>query len=328
MIRKTLRFILVASAVVLSGSIPAALAQAPYPSSPVRIVVPFPAGGPTDLFARLLAQELTKQMGQQFVVINKIGAGGTIGAVEVARAAADGYTLLMGTSGTHGINMALYKKPGYDAIKDFAPISPVSLSTNVLVVNPNRVKATTVKELIAYAKQNPDSLLMASSGSGTTIHLSGELFKAMTGTEMRHVAYRGSAPALADLLGGQVDLIFDNFATVQPHVKSGKLRALGVTAGHRVSAAPAIPTIAEAGVPGYEASVWFGLLAPANTPEPIVRRLNDEVRKALASKDIVERFAKDGAEPYPLTPGEFAELIKRDLALWGDVVKRSGATAD
>lgn len=328
MISKALKFILVASAVVLSASLPAALAQAPYPGSPVRIVVPFPAGGPTDLFARLLAQELTKQMGQQFVVINKVGAGGTIGAVEVARAAADGYTLLMGTSGTHGINMALYKRPGYDAIKDFAPISPVSLSTNLLVVNPNRVKATTVRELIAYAKQNPDSLLMASSGSGTTIHLSGELFKAMTGTEMRHVAYRGSAPALADLLGGQVDLIFDNFATVHPHVKSGKLRALGVTAGHRVSAAPAIPTIAEAGVPGYEASVWFGLLAPANTPEPIVRRLNDEVRKALAAKDIVERFAKDGAEPYPLTPGEFAELIKRDLALWGDIVKRSGATAD
>lgn len=328
MIGKTLKFILMASAVVLSGNIPAALAQVPYPASPVRIVVPFPAGGPTDLFARLLAQELSMQMGQQFVVINKAGAGGNIGAVEVARAPADGYTLLMGTSGTHGINMALYKKPGYDAVKDFAPISPVSLSTNLLVVNPNRVKATTVKELIAYAKQNPDSLLMASSGSGTTIHLSGELFKAMTGTDMRHVPYRGSAAALTDLLGGQVDLIFDNFATVQPHVKSGRLRALGVTAGHRVSAAPTIPTIAEAGVPGYEASVWFGLFAPANTPEPIVRRLNDEVRKALASKDIIERFAKDGAEPYPLTPGEFAELIKHDLALWGSVVKRLGATAD
>jgi tripartite-type tricarboxylate transporter receptor subunit TctC len=328
MIGKTLKHILMAAAIVLHWGIPAAFADTPYPNGPVRLVVPFPAGGPTDLFARLLAQELSKQMGQQFVVINKAGAGGNIGAVEVARAAADGYTLLMGTSGTHGINMALYKRPGYDAIKDFAPISPVSLSTNLLVVNPNRVKATSVKELIAYAKQNPDSLLMASSGSGTTIHLSGELFKAMTGTDMRHVPYRGSAAALTDLIGGQVDLIFDNFATVYPHVKSGTLRALAVTAGHRVSAAPAIPTVAEAGVPGYEASVWFGLFAPANTPEPIIRRLNDEVRKALASKEIIARFARDGAEPYPLTPGGFAELIRRDLALWGGVVKRSGATAD
>lgn len=328
MTSKTLQLILAASAVVLHLGLPAAWAQAPYPSMPVRLVVPFPPGGPTDLFAREVAQELGKQMSQQFVVINKAGAGGNIGAAEVARAAPDGYTLLMGTSGTHAINMALYKKPGYDAVKDFAPISPVSLSTNLLVVNPSRVKASSVKELIDQAKQRPGELLMASSGSGTTIHLSGELFKAMTGTDMRHVPYKGSAAALTDLMGGQVDLIFDNFATVYPHVKSGRLRALGVTASHRVSAAPAIPTIAEGGVPGYEANVWFGLFAPANTPEPIIRRLNEELRKALASKDIIARFNKDGAEPFPLAPGEFAEMIKRDQALWGAVVKRSGATAD
>lgn len=325
---KALKPVLMASAIVLQLGISSAFAEEPYPSRPVRLVVPFPAGGPTDLFAREIAHELGKQLGQQFIVFNKAGAGGNIGTAEVARHAPDGYTLLLGTTGTHAINMTLYKKPGYDAVKDFAPISPVARSTNLLVVNPNKVKATTVKELIDIAKQNPGSLLMASSGSGTTIHLSGELFKAMTGTDMRHVPYKGSATALTDLMGGQVDLIFDNFATVYPHVQSGRLRALAVTADHRVSVAPAIPTIAEAGVPGYGASVWFGLFAPANTPEPIIKRLNEEVRKAVSSKEVVARFTRDGAEPFPLAPREFAELIKTDLVLWGEVVKRSGATAD
>ena len=298
-----------------------------YPSRPVTLVVPFPPGGPTDLFARRIAIELSKALGKQVVVENRAGAGGLIGSQAVARAAPDGYTLLMATTGTHAINATLYPKAGYDPVLDFAPICPVSRTSNLLVVNP-AVPAKTVKELIALAKSKPGALTVASSGSGTTIHLSAELFKAMTQTDMVHVPFKGTAGALTELIAGRVDVMFDNFSTAWPQVKAGRLRALAVTGAKRNGAAPDLPTIAAAGVPGYEAPVWFGVVAPAGTPDAVVKKLNAEIRKALEAQAVRERFAAEGAEPFPLSPAEFADLIKTDIARWGEAVRRSGARVE
>lgn len=303
-----------------------AVAQA-YPSRPVTLVVPFPPGGPTDLFARRIAFELSQALGKQVVVENRAGAGGVVGSQAVARAAPDGYTLLMATTGTHAINATLYPKAGYDPVRDFAPICTVSRTANLLVVNP-AVPAKTVKELIALAKSKPGALTVASAGSGTTIHLSAELFKAMTQTDMVHVPFKGTAGAMTDLIAGRVDLMFDNFSTAWPQVKAGRLRALAVTSARRNSAAPDLPTIAEAGVPGYEATVWFGVVAPAGTPDAVVKRLNAEIRKALETPALRDRFAAEGAEPFPLSPAEFADLIKADIARWGEAVRRSGARVE
>jgi len=312
----------------------AALAQpvGAWPTKPVRIVVPFAPGGTTDILARALAPELGKAFGQSFIVENKPGAGGNTGADLVAKSPPDGYTLLMGTVGTQAINPALYPKMPYDAVKDFAPITLFAGVPNVLVINPAKAaayKITDVKSLIAYAKANPGKLNMASSGNGTSIHLSGELFKAMTGTYMLHFPYRGSGPALLDLIGGTMDVMFDNLPSALPQIKAGKLTALAVTSGARSAALPDVPTIAEAGpVKGFEASSWFGLLAPAGTPTDIVNRLQQETAKALATPALKERLLAQGAIPGGDTPAQFTQFIAAESKKWAQVVKTSGAKVD
>ena len=322
--------------ILLLAAAGTAQAQPAWPSKPIRIVVPFAAGGTTDILARSLAPELQRALGQPVVVDNKPGAGGNLGAAEVARAVADGHTLLMGTVGTHAINVALYPKLPFDPVKDFAPITLVAGVPNVLVMNPARAEAMGIRDvpsLIAYAKKNPGKLNMASSGNGTSIHLSGELFKTSTGTFMLHFPYRGSGPALIDLIGGNMDLMFDNLPSSIPHIKSGRLKALAVTSAVRSAALPELPTIAEAGpansgLKGFDASSWFGLLAPAGTPPEIVNRLQQETSKALGSAALKERLLAQGAIPGGGTPAEFTAFIAAETRKWAAVVKASGATVD
>jgi tripartite-type tricarboxylate transporter receptor subunit TctC len=308
------------------------LAQTAWPSKPVRIVVPFAAGGTTDILARALAPELSKAFGQPFIIENKPGAGGNVGADNVAKSAPDGYSLLMGTVGTHAINPALYPKMPYDHVKDFAPVTLVAGVPNVLVMNPAKADAYGIKsvpDLVRYAKANPGKLNMASSGNGTSIHLSGELFKTMTGTFMVHFPYRGSGPALLDLIGGNMDLMFDNLPSAMPQIKAGKLKALAVTSAERSAAVPELPTIAEAGpVKGFEASSWFGLLAPAGTPADIVSRLQQETAKALGAPALKERLLSQGAIPSGMSPADFTKLITAETKKWAEVVKASGAKVD
>ncbi len=318
-----------------AASLPAwARAQGAWPTKPVRIVVPFAAGGTTDILARAIAPELGRVFGQAFVVDNKPGAGGNNGAAEVAKSPADGYTLLMGTVGTHAINVSLYPKMPYDHVKDFAPVTLVAGVPNVLVMNPasaQKYNVNTVVDLIRAAKANPGRLNVASSGNGTSIHLSAELFKTLTGTFMLHLPYRGSGPALIDLMAGNVDLMFDNLPSALPHIRSGKLKALAVTSGIRSTAVPELPTIAEAGgslLRNYEASSWFGLLAPAGTPVDIINRVQQETAKALALPAIRERLQAQGAIPSGNTPAEFAKLIEAETKKWAQVVKASGAKID
>ena len=309
-------------------------AQPAWPTKPVRIVVPFAAGVTTDILARALAPELQRAFGQPFVVDNKPGAGGNSGASEVAKAPGDGHTLLMGTVGTHAINVALYPKLPFDPVKDFVPVTLVAGVPNVLVMNPaaaQRYGVASVADLIKALKAHPGKLNMASSGNGTSIHLSGELFKSMTGTFMVHIPYRGSGPALMDLMGGTMDLMFDNLPSALPHIKAGKLKALAVTSATRSAAVPELPTIAEAGGPalkGYEASSWFGLLAPAGTPMEVVNRLQQETAKALATPALKERLLAQGAIPGGMSPAEFARFIEAETKKWAQVVKASGAKVD
>jgi tripartite-type tricarboxylate transporter receptor subunit TctC len=326
MSRHWLQCLLATSAAALAAF---AFAQAPaaYPTKPIRLVVPFPPGGATDILAREVAKHLTDAWGQSVVVDNRPGAGGNIGSELVAKAAPDGYTLEMGTVGTHAINASLYSKMPYDHIKDFVPVILVAGVPNVLEVNPS-VPVNSVQELIAYAKANPGKLNFASSGAGTSIHLSGELFKVMAGVQMTHVPYKGSAPALADLLGGQVQLMFDNLPPSLPQIKAGKLRALAVTSATRAPALPDVPTVAEAGLPGFEASSWFGVLAPAGTPPAIVMKLNAEIAKWLASPEAKEKLASVGANIAGGTPEDFARHIQAETAKWAKVVKESGAKVD
>jgi tripartite-type tricarboxylate transporter receptor subunit TctC len=327
--RMSLRAALLTCAMLVAS--PYASAQA-WPTRPVRIVVPFAAGGTTDILARALAPELAKAFGQNFIVENKPGAGGNVGADIVAKAAPDGYTLVMGTVGTQAINPALYPKMPYDAAKDFAPITLVAGVPNVLVVNPAGAAAkgiTNVRSLIAYARAHPGTLNMASSGNGTSIHLSGELFKTMTGTYMVHFPYKGSGPALLDLMGGTMDLMFDNLPSSLPQIRAGKLLALAVTSAERSAALPDVPTIAEAGsLKGFEASSWFGLLAPAGTPADIVNRVQQETAKALASPALKERLRSQGAIPSGMSAAEFSRFIAAETKKWAQVVKASGAKID
>jgi tripartite-type tricarboxylate transporter receptor subunit TctC len=319
----------------LLSSMPlAAHAQGAWPARPVRIVVPFAAGGTTDILARALAPELQRAFGQPVVVENKPGAGGNNGANEVAKAAPDGHTFLMGTVGTHAINASLYSKMPYDPVKDFVPVSLVAGVPNVLVVNPANAQKNSIDSvpaLIRHAKANPGRLNMASSGNGTSIHLAGELFKSMTGTFMLHLPYGGSGPALIDLIAGNTDLMFDNLPSSLPHIRSGKLKALAVTSAVRSAALPDLPTIEEAGGPalkGFEASSWFGLLAPAGTSMDIVNRMQAEVAKALAAPAMRERLSSQGAIPSGNTSAEFARHIAAETAKWAKVVKASGAKVD
>jgi tripartite-type tricarboxylate transporter receptor subunit TctC len=322
-----------ASSLAAFAIAPWAQAQA-WPGKPVRIVVPFAAAGTTDIIARALAPELQRAFGQPFVVDNKPGAGGNSGAAEVAKSPPDGYTLLMGTVGTHAINPALYPKMPYDHVKDFAPITLCAGVPNVLVMNPGiaaKYQIGSVADLVRAAKANPGKLNVASSGNGTSIQLSAELFKSMTGTYMVHLPYRGSGPALIDLLGGSADLMFDNLPSSLPHIKAGKLKALAVTSAVRSAVLPDLPTIAEAGGPalkGFEASSWFGLLAPAGTPADIVNRVQQEVAKSLSSAAVKERLVSQGAIPSGNTPAEFARHIDAETKKWAQVVKVSGAKVD
>ncbi len=310
------------------------LAQSGWPNKQVRIVVPFAPAGTTDILARAIAPELSKAFGQTFYVDNKPGAGGNLGADIVAKSPADGYTLLMGTVGTHGINRALYEKMPFDPIKDFSPITLVAGVPNVMVVNAEKAKErniNTVADFIAYAKANPAKLNMASSGNGTSIHLSGELFKSMSGTFMVHFPYKGSSPALLDLVGGATDVMFDNLPSSLQLIKSGKLKALAVTSNQRSSALPDVPTLEQAGGPalkGFDASSWFGLLAPAGTPPETVARIQQEVSKALNSPAIKEKLLAQGAIPSGNSPAEFAKFIDAEHKKWAQVVKNSGAKVD
>lgn len=310
----------------------AALAQAQYPGKPVRIVVPFPAGGTTDILARAVAQELTKSLGQSFVVENRAGAGGNIGADIVAKSAPDGYTLVMGTVGTHAINKSLYARMPYDPQKDFAPVTLVAGVPNVMVVNSEKAAArgiNTVADFIKYAKARPGQLNMGSSGNGTSIHLAGELFKSMAGVYMTHFPFGGSSPALLSLMAGDMDVMFDNLPSSMPHIKAGKLKPLAVTSAQRSAALPDVPTVEQAaGLKGFEASSWFGLLAPAGTPPEIVNRIQQETAKALATPAMKERLAAQGAIPSGNTPAEFARLIDAEIRKWAPVVKTSGAKVD
>jgi len=329
----TRRQLLAATAAAVTAGLALPLrAQGAWPTKPVRIVVPFAPGGTTDILARALAPELSRVFGQQFIVDNKPGAGGNVGAEQVAKSAPDGYTLLMGTVGTHGINQSLYPKLPFDPIKDFSPVTLVAGVPNVLVMNPAKAEAekiNSVADLIRYAKAHPGKLNMASSGNGTSIHLSGELFKSMTGTFMLHFPYRGSGPALLDLIGGTMDLMFDNLPSAMPQIKAGKLKALAVTSAQRSAALPDVPTVAEAGpVKGFDASSWFGLLAPAGTPAEIVNRLQQESAKALGTPALKERLLAQGAIPSGMPPAEFAAYIAAETKKWAQVVKVSGAKVD
>jgi tripartite-type tricarboxylate transporter receptor subunit TctC len=318
-----------ATALMLPGLV---AAQGAWPSKPVRIVVPFAPGGTTDILARVLAPELTKALGQPFVVDNRGGAGGNIGADMVAKSAGDGYTLLMGTVGTHGINKSLYASLPYDPQKDFAPITLVAGVPNVMVMNTKRAQELgiqSVPDFVRYAKAHPGQLNMASSGNGTSIHLAGELFKARTGIFMTHIPYRGSGPALKDLIGGQMDVMFDNLPSAMPHIKSGGLKAFAVTSAVRSDSMPELPTVAEAGaLPGFEASSWFGLLAPAGTAPEIVNRLQQETSKALNLPAVKERLLSLGAIPGGDTPQAFSRQIDAEISKWAAVVKASGARVD
>ncbi len=310
----------------------AALAQPAWPIKPVRIVVPFAPGGTTDILARAVAPELSKAFGQSFIVDNRPGAGGNLGADVVAKSAPDGYTLLMGTVGTHGINKSLYSRLQYDPQKDFAPITLVAGVPNVMVMQTEKARAMgihSVSDFIKYAKAHPGQLNMASSGNGTSIHLAGELFKSRTGIFMTHIPYTGSGPALLGLVSGTVDVMFDNLPSAMSLIKSGKLRAFAVTSGQRSAAMPDLPTVEEAGqLKGFEASSWFGLLAPAGSSPDIVLRIQQETAKALNSPVIKEKMLAQGAIPSGNTPAEFTALIDAEIRKWAAVVKASGARVD
>jgi tripartite-type tricarboxylate transporter receptor subunit TctC len=295
-----------------------------FPSKPVRLVVTFPPGGAPDILARLFADKA--QLGQAVVVDNKPGAGGNIGADMVAKAPPDGYTLVMGTVGTHSINGSLYSKMPYDMVKDFAPVAHVANAPNLLVVN-NDLPVKTVAELIAYMKANPDKLSFGSPGVGTSVHVSGELFKSMTGTKMTHVPYKGRQFAIPDLVGGQIQLMFDNMPSALPMAREGKIRALAQTTATRSAAAPDVPTVAET-VPGFEATTWFAVFAPAGTPKDVIARLNAEMQRVFKLPDVVEKMKTLGLEPWISTPEELARYQATEITKWAKVVKESGARAD
>ena len=308
------------------------LAQSAWPSKPVRIVVPFAPGGTTDILARAVAPELSKAFGQGFIVDNRAGAGGNLGADIVAKSAPDGYTLLMGTVGTHGINKSLYTRLPFDPQKDFAPITLVAGVPNVMVMQTEKSRAlgiNNVLDFIQYANAHPGQLNMASSGNGTSIHLSGELFKSMTGIFMTHIPYTGSGPAMMGMVSGTVDVMFDNLPSAMPQIKGGKLRAFAVTSSQRSAAMPDLPTIEEAAnLKGFEASSWFGLLAPAGTPADVIAKLQQATTRALNSPAIKEKLLAQGAIPSGNTPQEFAAFIDAEIRKWAPVVKASGARVD
>jgi tripartite-type tricarboxylate transporter receptor subunit TctC len=310
----------------LALALPLHAAAQAWPSKPVKLVVPYPPGGPTDIVARVVAERLQAQTGQPFVVDNRPGAGGNLGADAVAKAAPDGYTLLVATT-AHAINKSLFKSLNYDVQRDFAPVSLLTQGPLVLVVHPD-FPARSVSELIAMARAKPKSVSFASSGNGQSTHLAAELFASMAGAPMTHVPYKGSAPALNDLIAGQVPLMFDTMLSAMPHVKGGKLRALAITGEKRSAAAPDLPTIAESGLPGYQAYAWNGLLAPAGTPPAVLARLSEELKTALAQPAVQEKFAAQGFATAWTSPAEAAGFLKAEVEKWGRTVQQSGAKVE
>jgi tripartite-type tricarboxylate transporter receptor subunit TctC len=309
--------------IALIGSISCAQT---YPVKPIHLIVPFSAGGGADIVARAIAQKLGEALSQQVVVDNRTGAAAIIGTEMAAKSAPDGYTLILGQTGPNSINPGLYERLPYDALKDFAPVTLATTYPYVLVVHPS-IPARTVKELIVLAKSRPNQLSFASAGNGAANHLAAELFKSMSGIQMVHVPYKASAPALIDVLGGHVSMMFDPIITSMPQARLGKLRPLGVTSLQRTAVAPDLPTFAETGLPGFEAIGWHGILAPAGTPREIVARLNSEIVSVLRTPDMRARFAEQGAEPVGNTPEQFLEFLKSDLAKWAKVIKAAGMRA-
>jgi len=313
-----------------SATLPAARAQAPaasWPSKPIRWVVPFPPGGAMDAIARTLGEKAGKTLGQPFVIENKPGAGGNIGADFVAKQPGDGYTLMITSIGM-ATNKPLYGKLSYDPIKDFAPVSLLAVVPNVLVTNATQPDAKTVKDVIAAARKTPGKLTYASAGNGTSIHLAGEVFTSLAQVDMLHVPYKGSGPAVSDLLGGQVNYMFDSITSARPHIESGKLRALGVTTAKRSKTLPNVPTLAEAGLPGYEVSPWFAVFMPAATPKDIVAKVNSALLEAMKDPDVVKRFETIGAEPVGSTPEEMAQHLARESERWTKLIQERGIKLD
>jgi len=317
------RFLLVAVGAVFTTL---AMAQ-PYPAKPIKIVAPSTPGDAPDVIARLIADKLSPALGQQVVVENRPGAGGVVGSDYVAKAAPDGYTLIMGNAGSHGINAAVYAKLPYDIQRDFAPVSQVAVAPNVMVINPS-VPANSVAEFIAYAKANPGKLSYASGGNGSSAHMSMELFKSMSGIDIQHVPYKGSSPALTDVVSGQVVAFIGNMPPTVPLIKAGKLKALAVTTKSRSALMPELPTITEAGLPGFETVAWFGVLAPAGTPPEVVNRLSAEIAKIAKSPEMREKLVAMGAEPVGSTPDEFKAVIDRDIAKWKPLAQKVGIKVD
>ncbi|WP_026354880.1 Bug family tripartite tricarboxylate transporter substrate binding protein [Massilia niastensis] len=303
-----------------------AAASDAYPSKPIKWVVPFPPGGAMDAMARTLGEKLSASMKQPVVIENRPGAGGAIGSAIVAKSAPDGHTMMIVSIG-HAVNPSIYPKLQYDATRDFEPVSLVGIVPNILVAHPS-VKAGNVKELVALAKAQPGKITYASAGNGTTVHLAAELFNSMAGVDIMHVPYKGSAPAVTDLMGGQVDVMFDSLSSAKPYIESGKLKALAVTTTKRSSVFPNVPTVAEAGIPGYELSGWYAVFVPGKTPKPVVDRLNGELVKALKLPDVRARFALIGAEPVGSSPEELANTLKTETARWTKIVRERNIKAD
>ena len=311
---------------VVAGVVAAPVLSADYPVKPVRIIVGASTGGGVDITARMLAIKLSELFKQQFVVENRAGASGNIGTEAAARATPDGYVLLMGTIGTLTINPGLYKNLSFDTVRDFAPIARAADATNILVVHPS-VPARNVKELTAVAKQRPGELLFGSPQNGTAGHLAGELFNSMAGVKLVHIPYKGGAPAMIDLISGQLQLMFATTSTSLQHIRAGKLRALAVTTAKRSALVPELPTMIESGLPGFEVNNWYGLVAPAKTPPEVIAVLNRQVRAALEAPDVRESMLKQGLDPAGGTPEEFGAYIRSELAKWSKVIRASGATA-
>jgi tripartite-type tricarboxylate transporter receptor subunit TctC len=312
---------------VFSAVLAPSVSAQPFPSKPVKLVIPFPPGGSLDNVGRLLAQKISESWGQQVVVENKPGAGGNIGADAVAKSPADGYTVVMGALSTHAVNPSLYSTMPYDAVKDFAPLSLVAITPNVLIVKTGMPIAS-VRDLVAYAKANPGKTNFGSGSNGSAGHLAGELFKIETGTDVMHIPYKGGAPALAALLAGDTQFMFDNLANAMAQVKGGTVRAIAVTTAQRSKLAPELPTMAEGGMPGFDISTWFGLMAPAGTPPDVVARWNAEIVKALNAPDVREKMLAQGAEPAPMTTQAFAAFIAKERDKYAKIVKASGAKVD
>lgn len=314
-------------ALVLSVVAPLAQAQSSYPSNPVTVVVPFAAGGGVDILTRILAQHLSEKLGEPVVVENRPGAAGALGVQLVAQAEPDGYTLVMATTGTHTINPGLYKDLPYDPLKDFAPITTVASVPNLLVVNPD-VPADSVEELVELARSKPGELKFGSFGPGTSNHLSGELMKHLAKLDIVHVPYRKAPEGVADLISGQIDMLFVNTPLGLPHVQSGRMRALAVSGAKRSATAPELPTMSEAGVEGFVVESWYGLFAPAGTPEPVISKLHDAVAEVLARPDVQAFFAKQGAETLTSTPAEISAAIEAEIPRWKEIIEISGTTAE